>query len=243
MFALPCSDFWTVEQIYEHFSEPSKNLISRLDDQPLGAEVQPYAVTPACFWTPGEEGIRKQLKIIDFGEASLSNEKRKKLHTPMHLRSPESFFDENIGLPADNWAMACTIFDIFGNESLFGNYMAYKDRVLLEMVATLGKLPIRWWDKWENRDRYFSIDMVPTNETTRIYPQETEGLRHRIQHLRTSEGEQSEEGHELLNARDAAGLEKLLASLLRYEPSERVTAEESLKSEWMKQLLLELEVK
>jgi serine/threonine-protein kinase SRPK3 len=141
--------------------------ISSLDDQPLGPEVPPYTVEPAYFQNPGYETLEKQIKIIEFGEASFSNEERKTLHMPMPLRAPDSFFNERIGLPADIWALVCTIFDIFGERSLFDTFMPDRDSVLLEMVSTLGLLPNRWWVKWEIRSRYFSSGGAPN---TNIMP-------------------------------------------------------------------------
>ena len=90
-FELPCLDSWTVEQVHERFGEPSTDMISRLDGQPLGPEAPPYTVRPAYFWTPGEEGLMKPLKIIDFGEASFFKGERKKMHSPMLLRPPNRF--------------------------------------------------------------------------------------------------------------------------------------------------------
>ena len=120
-------------------------MISRLDDQPLSQEVPPYTVEPAYFWSSHQATLEKRIKIIDFGEASFSNEERKKLHTPMPFRAPEPFFDEGVGLPSDIWALACTIFDIFGKRSLFEAFIPDKDSMILEMNSTLGMLPDRWW--------------------------------------------------------------------------------------------------
>lgn len=85
--------------------------------------------------------MTKQIKIIDFGESSFSNEERKNLNTPLSFRAPESYFSESIGPPADIWAFACTIFEVFGMYPLFEEFMYYKDSILLEMIETLGILP------------------------------------------------------------------------------------------------------
>ena len=242
-FALPLQDSWTIEQVYDGFYPPIKHPNSRLDGLPIGAEIPPYSVSPGYFWTPGEEGINKQLKIIDFGEASFIDEKRLEIHTPMNLRSPESFFGENLGLPADMWVIACTIFEIFGKYPMFEGYLADQNSILSEMVDTFGKLPSRWWTKWEYRDRYFSDDMLPTRLTRKMFPRGPKWLRDRVAQIRLVKGKKSEESLENLKTSDSAGLEKLLASFLEYEPSERATAEESLKSEWVGQLLQELEMR
>lgn len=238
-FELPYLDSWTIEQIHERFGEPSMNTVSRLDDQPLGPEIPPYTVEPVYFWSPGHETPDAQIKIIDFGEASSSNDEREKLHTPMPLRAPESFFNERIGLPADIWALACTIFDIFGERSLFDTFMPDKDSVLLEMVCTLGMLPNRWWGQWENRSRYFSSGRVPNTDIMPNYAEEAKPLAVRIQQVRLGHKEKSVEAFKHLNAEDLAGLLKLLSSMLRYEPLERAPAEQCEKLDWIQQLLEE----
>ena len=143
-------DSWHVEQVYDSFGEPSKEMVSRLDNEPLGPEVPSYAVQSAYFRSPDLEALRTHIKIIDFGEASLSSETRKNLHTPMSFRAPESFFGEEIGLPADVWAFACTVFDFFGRFPLFEAFRPNKDNIFFEVVDVLGKLPDRWWQKWDN---------------------------------------------------------------------------------------------
>ncbi len=237
-FQLPNLDFWAIEQIHEHFGKPNINMVGRLDDQPLGPEVPPYTVEPAYFWSAEKEGPKQQIKIIDFGEATLSTEERKKLRTPMLLQPPESFFGESVELSADIWAFACTVFDIFGKRSLFEAFMPDKDSVLLEMISTLGMLPDRWWRKWDNRSQYFFTDGTQ-NTTTMTQTQEPRPLALRIEQMRLGQGGQLGEAPEQLNAEDLAGLQKLLTSMLRYEPVERATTEEVVKSEWLQQLLQE----
>ena len=242
-FELPNSNSWTVEQIHTRFGEPIIHTVSRLDGQPPGPEVPPYTVEPAYPWTPGEEGLKKGIKIIDYGEASFSSEERTKLHTPMLLQPPESFFNESIGLPADIWAFGCAIFDIFGKRSLFEAFMPAKNSVLSELVSTLGILPQRWWDKWAGRSHHFLRDGAPNTISTTHYPPVLKRLALRVQQMRLGRGEQLNSAHEQLNAEDSVGLQKLLAASLRYEPSERATAKEVVESEWVQQLLRDSEAK
>ena len=242
-FELPNLDLWTVEQIHKRFGEPIIHTVSRLDGEPLGPEVPPYTVEPAYLWTPGEEGLKKGIKIIDYGEASFSSEERTELHTPSLLQPPESFFKERIGLPADIWAFGCAIFDIFGKRSLFEAFMPDNDSVLTEMVSTLGLLPQRWWDNWASRSQIFLSDGAPNTSSTTHYPPVLKSLALRIQQMRLGRGEQLDSAHGQLNAEDSVGLQKLLASTLRYEPSERATAKEIVESQWVQQLLRESEAK
>lgn len=236
-FSLPDIDAWTVEQINECFGEPRMNKVSRLDHQPLGPEVPPYTVESTYFFSPDETPPSKQIKIMDFGEASFSNEKRVTSRTPILLRSPEALFGESIGLPADIWAFACSVFDIFGERTLFESFIKNKDTVLLEMISTLGMLPDRWWKNWEAR-RFYLLDDGTWNPNTMTQDHESKSLALRIQQMRHTRSGELVEGSGQLNAEDLTGLQTLLASLLRYEPSERLTAEEIVKSDWVQRMLL-----
>lgn len=242
-FKLPDIDAWTIERIHESLGKPRTNPVLHLDDQSLGPEVPPYTVESAQFSCPHllsqyEEGLTRQIRIMDFEEASFSNEERAKSHTPNLLRSPEAFFGESIGLPADIWAAACTIFDIFGKRTLFEPFIISKDEVLLEMNSTLGMLPDRWWRSWESRRPYL-LDDGSWNPHSMAKDPEIKPLALRIKQMRLGQKDQLEKGSEQLSAEDLAGLQKLLASLLRYEPSERLTAKETLKSDWVQHLLLD----
>lgn len=240
---LPNIDSWTVEQIYEKFGQPQKEKMSRYDGQPLGPEAPPYTVLPAIFWSIGEENLTNQIKIIDFGEASLSE--RKESHIPLLFRPPESMFDESVGQPADIWAFACTVFKIFSNEHLCDGFMASTDTILIEMVCSLGLPPPQWWERWPGKIYYFTSESVQKALTTscgvelsKTYTgdygsQERKSLAQRIQEMRTKNGEKPDGALRPFKPEELANLQALLASALKYLPSERPTAEEISKSEWI----------
>ena len=231
-------DSWTSETVYENFGEPEKNRILRCDNGPLGPEAPPYAVPPAYFWSIGVENLTKQIKIIDFGEASFSQDERKKLHTPLPFRAPESFFGESIGPPADVWAFGCTVFDIFANGHLFDGFMPSEDTILVEMVDSLGTLPPRWWEKWKSRSYYFSNDGKSKTGITAHDPRPSRPLALRIQDMRSSGGDQPEEALRPFKPDEMINLQSLLAATLKYLPSERLTADDVSKLEWIQRLFL-----
>ncbi|KAL9103285.1 MAG: hypothetical protein Q9163_001663 [Psora crenata] len=238
-FLLPDLDSWPVEKIYSEISDPEKQEVFRLDGKQLGPEVPPYTVEPAYFWRLGMESITKNMKIIDYGEASFINERRQKLHTPLPFRAPESFFGEEIGMPADIWSFGCTTFDISGKESMFTTCMLSQDSILAELVGALGPLPHRWWKEWKNKSAFFTDDGSPMKEIgfdievskdrgPRLLTQKLqEKRRGRINELR------SRSPSERLTLDEMKGLEEIFAMVFKYEPSERATAEQIIRSSWL----------
>jgi hypothetical protein len=95
-FALPGFDHWAVNDVQDQFGEPDKWPVRRFNGEPIGPEVPPYTVTSAYFWRLGNEKITKDVRIIDFGEASSISEPRTKLHIPMAFCAPAALFDEDV---------------------------------------------------------------------------------------------------------------------------------------------------
>lgn len=118
-FALPDFNHWTVNEVQDRFGEPNKWPLRRINGEPTGPEAPPYTVIPAYFWCLGNENITKEVRIIDFGEASSISESRSKLHIPMPFCAPAAFFDEDVTRLADIWAFACNVFELFSPSSLF----------------------------------------------------------------------------------------------------------------------------
>lgn len=152
----------------------------------------------------------------------------------MLLQPPESFFHESVGLPADVWTLACTIFEAFGKGSLFEAFMPDRDSVLSEMNEALGSLPDRWRKQWESQSQPFQGEGAQNADA--MFSRDLGPLAQRIKRMRLGYDTKREDVAEQLSAEDSANLEKLLASMLKYEPSERVTAEEITKSEWIQHL-------
>ncbi len=177
------------------------------------------------------------ISILDFGEASFAAELRTKWHTPILLQAPEALLGEPVDQPTDMWAFACTVFALFNNKSLFEGFMPTTDDVLSEIVDTLGRLPERWWWKWEARGEYYEDGRKKIEDLTEEY-QEVKPLAVRIGRMRSTPP--AAKKAEQLSEEDQVGLRLLLEGCLRYEPGERATAEEVLGMEWVQKLRLSL---
>ena len=232
-FKMPKLDTCSIEQVYEFLDFPDKQVVTRTDGKPPGPEVPPYTVSPANLPKLGSSPT-DHISILDFGEASFASEPRKKWHTPILLQAPEALLGEPVGQPADIWAFACTVFAIFSNKSLFEGFMPTKDDVLSEIVDTLGRLPERWWVKWEQRGDFYEEDGTKKVEDLTEEYRKARPLAVRIQSTRSNPPAAKEA--EQLGEQDIAGLWELLEWCLRFEPDERATAEDILELGWIRKL-------
>ncbi|KAG6893518.1 hypothetical protein C0992_009692, partial [Termitomyces sp. T32_za158] len=93
---------------------------------------------------------------------------------------------------------------------------------MIEMVRTFGKLPERWWTKWENRNQYFEEDgTFRLNSGDLSGEPRTVNLKERLENIRRRD----EMGQKELSG-DLEALELVLGKMLRYEPEERISIDE-----------------
>ncbi|KAL8748088.1 MAG: hypothetical protein Q9190_000116 [Brigantiaea leucoxantha] len=233
-FKLPSLDSWPVEQVYEAFGSPDKHAITRKEGNSLGSAAPPYAVVSAFLKL--ERSPNDDIAIIDFGAAFTATESQKTCRTPLPFQAPEAQLGEPAGQPADMWAFACTVFELFDNESLFRKSDFDNDSVVLaEIVDALGRLPEQWWAKWKWRAEHYEEDGTKKIEGLTEEYRVVKPLKARIQQIRSSPPAAVEEA-EKLSEEDVIGLEQLLRMCLRYDPSERATAEDVLNMDWIRKI-------
>jgi hypothetical protein len=121
----------------------------------------------------GKKGVQIQLSearivLADFGEAFFpSQEAKYESYSPLAIRPPESRFEPTrpLSFPSDIWMLACTIWEILGHRSLFGDtFLNTDDEVTRDQIDVLTDFPSEWWTKWEARPKWFT----DTGEPTRV---------------------------------------------------------------------------
>ena len=220
-----------MDQVYAKYGEPIKVPNRRIDNDALGPEVPSYSIFPIDMIVPADHIKSHNIQISDFGAASLIENPPTTLNIPVLLRPPEAFFDEKLGPQVDIWTLGCILYEILGEHPLFEAFIPNMDDTLAEMVSTLGKLPSRWWGNhgWPKRPVYFMDDGSWNPDFRGIMSPVTKSLKERIQGM----------GRDLISKQwdfaleEIASLERLLAAMLRYEPEERVTADDAMRSEYM----------
>ena len=178
--------------------------------------------------------------IADFGEAFDPQVTQQfTAHTPLLIAPPESCFAEPEGVdgplsfPGDIWTLACTVWDIVGDRPPFEAFPATLDEVTIEQVEMLGRLPERWWRKWEERGNWFDEDgRKNVKESLRQwYLNSTRDWNQRFaDHIQEPRRRKK---YDTFSAEEENAFRNMIKSMLVLEPSERMTIEEVVDCEWM----------
>ncbi|PIG88669.1 hypothetical protein AARAC_000512 [Aspergillus arachidicola] len=205
-------------QGFVHEFEP----VNRLDGQKLPTGVPEYGVIPIWLGEASENISLPESRILlsDFGEAfSPAQEKKFESHTPLLIRPPEARFEptKSLTFSSDIWSLACTIWDIVAQKTLFEGIMTDEDDMTCQQIGLLGPLPTAWQKKHGesiHQSRYLNRSLEDRFEKT-------------VQQARIEARMPSLEPDE----QDA--LLSMLRSMLCFQPEHRPSAQQVLESEWM----------
>lgn len=178
---------------------------------------------------------RSRIIVSDFGESYLlPDTSRTYSNSPASYAPPEGRFGQGqeLSYSADIWSLACTIWDIIGQRPLFEPWAATADDITSDQVDLLGKLPADWWALWDARREYFTEDgEVDPAADNRSHDSVRRGWEHKFS-LGIEEA-RKKEGMEIMCDAEKLSFLAMMKSMLIFQPKERPSAEEVLKSEWM----------
>lgn len=148
----PGFDQFSVEKLYEDYGLPDQDPVVHLDGEPLPPGVPSHGILPVWFGEESEKLSLGEARILltNFGETfSPSQQPKYESHAPLVIRPPESRFEpiNPLSFPSDIWSLACSIWAIIAQRSLFDGILATQDRITTEQVDALGILPSGWWKK------------------------------------------------------------------------------------------------
>lgn len=229
----------TVEQLRSRTGDPATEHIIREDGAPLDLGVPSEAIVPVWLGLGSDEISVAESGIIiaDFGEAFDPRERQHfTCHTPLLLAPPESRFadpDEPLSFPGDIWTLACTIWDIFGSAPPFEDFPVSLDGITIEHVEMLGKLPDRWWSKWEERGNWFDEDGCKNVKVNlqRYYGTTAMSWDQRFMWSMKRPRERRKLG--TFSEEEENAFREMIKSMLVFEPSQRTTINEVVGCEWM----------
>ncbi|KAJ5544949.1 kinase-like domain-containing protein [Penicillium sp. DV-2018c] len=157
-------------------------------------------------------------------------------NAPGILTPPEVHFEKPMSLSfsADIWTLACTIWSIIAQRTLFDAWFPTPDRIIEEQVRCLGKLPEPWWGKWDARGKSFNEDGRCKKE------EDMRTLEHRfadsVREPRQKEFAMQEMQH--MGEVEKGALLSMIRAMLAFRPEERATVDEVLRCEWMQRWAL-----
>ncbi|KAI3140493.1 hypothetical protein CBS147326_2194 [Penicillium roqueforti] len=234
LLRIPNFDGLSTSELYRRFGTIDEVPIMRLDGKPGEPHAPPYAIYPMALDMPSNKVDDPEIIISDYGTSFIvAQTPSPTLHTPALYSPPEDFFNEPIIQPtaADIWTLGVNLYELLGERVLFETFAWDRDDIVAEMVNTLGQPPMRWWDSWANRSEFFEKDGSWVTDFRRISTPVFRPLHQRLFDMGRGETEQTCQW-------DVAGgelraLEDFLRAMMTFEPAERPTADQLLRSEYM----------
>ena len=152
--------------------------------------------------------------------------------TPTALRAPELILGGKIDSSIDIWSFGCLIFEILTGVPLFSVMVLFEDdrettddEHLLQMNDILEPLPDIWLqERWPRAKTYFGSarERLGPSHVDQDKPYIDDPLEVRFEEHKPNDVDESE----------AHLITSLIRSILKYEPSQRPTAEELLRHPW-----------
>ncbi|XP_057827876.2 serine/threonine-protein kinase AFC2 isoform X3 [Cryptomeria japonica] len=159
------------------------------------------------------------IKLIDFGSTVFEDQDHTSVISTRHYRAPEVILGLGWNYPCDIWSVGCMLVELCTGETLFQTHENLEHLAMMERV--LGPLPRHMLKKADSRSaKYF-------RHGTRLDWPEAAASRDSIRAVRKLQ----KLGNLIMQHVDHSGglLIDLLKNLLKFEPSERLTAREALR--------------
>ncbi|RBR16009.1 hypothetical protein FVER53590_11132 [Fusarium verticillioides] len=198
--------------------EPDTGLVLGPDDEPLPKNLPTQIVRPASFRHREVQRILAEpsIKIIDFGEAFLSDDAPSTLHTPLPVRAPEIVFGDKLDHRVDLWSTGCLIFELITGQPQFDVIMLTPPILVERMIELIDdELPPRWRAKWQ------AMQGTPTP------PDDGMSLHSWLEEVYFDTDKTAE-----FTKNDLKRAAELIARLMRFEPSLRASPSEILAESW-----------
>lgn len=181
---------------------------------------------------PSDEIVLKDAKLVlvDFGLAFCPHEESKfDTDTPIQIVAPEAILDREkpLGFASDIWSLGCMIWATLGVYP-FLNADLNADHAITSLVDALGPLPDEWWQRWEAADKteLFVKNGIPKEGR---YPNTFEG-----RYEDCIEKPRRDFGAELFSPDEREAIFEMIKGMLRFDPGERMTADQVLETRWMR---------
>jgi serine/threonine protein kinase len=168
-----------------------------------------------------EEWLTGRVRITDFGESFfINNPPIGLLRTPVPYFAPEMFFGRTASAASDIWALGCLIFELQASRPMICAFFGTHDEALAEIAQALGPLPKVWRNSYFDKHRKI---WFKTGEKDPWF--DLSNSRHSLELMISNIKPR-------LTAKEATDFLALLKAILKYEPSDRLSAKQIAMHPW-----------
>lgn len=165
-----------------------------------------------------------EIKLIDFGSATFESRHHCSIVSTRHYRAPEVILGLGWSYPCDLWSIGCIIMELCTGDALFQTHENLEHLAMMERV--LGPIPQHIIKRVDRRaEKYFRHGRELNWPEAAISRESIRAVR-RLPRLRNIVMQHVDHS--------AGALIDLLQGLLKFDPSERMTAEEALRHPFFK---------
>ncbi|CAM6072641.1 unnamed protein product [Sphagnum tenellum] len=160
-----------------------------------------------------------EIKLIDFGSATFESQYHCSVVSTRHYRAPEVIFGLGWTYPCDLWSVGCILIELCSGDALFQTHENLEHLAMMERV--LGPIPQHMIKRADRRSEKYVRYGRELNWPEGAVSKESIRAVRRLPRLRNL----------IMQHVDHSGglLIDLLQGLLKFEPTERLTAKEALK--------------
>ncbi|XP_050349052.1 probable dual specificity protein kinase madd-3 isoform X2 [Nymphalis io] len=162
---------------------------------------------------------RSDVRLIDFGSATFDHEHHSTIVSTRHYRAPEVILELGWSQPCDVWSIGCIMFELHLGITLFQTHDNREHLAMMERI--LGPIPYRMARK--TRTKYFYHGKLDWDDKSSAGRYVRENCKPLLRYLQSN----SEEHRQLF---------ELIARMLEYEPSQRITLRDALKHPFFSKL-------
>ncbi|XP_030030984.2 dual specificity protein kinase lkh1 isoform X2 [Manduca sexta] len=155
---------------------------------------------------------RSDVRLIDFGSATFDHEHHSTIVSTRHYRAPEVILELGWSQPCDVWSIGCIMFELYLGITLFQTHDNREHLAMMERI--LGPIPYRMARK--TRTKYFYHGKLDWDEKSSAGRYVRENCKPLLRYMQS-------------NSEEARQLFELIARMLDYEPTQRITLRDALR--------------
>ncbi|KAK2590413.1 hypothetical protein QQS21_011900 [Conoideocrella luteorostrata] len=201
------------DALFDIVGHPESVALVRIDGGPL-SDGMPKQLIRNISWAEWVDEDEEDIRLIDWGEAFKHGKEPARLAQPRDLKAPEIIFTGHFDYRVDLWRVGCMIYTLLFAARPF-QYLDDDAVLIAQMIGFVEELPQQWRQEWEviqSRSSHSPID-IPHYNGANLY--QASKLQSRF--------------YALVYEPELMPLLPIIRGLMRFLPSERLTAAEALK--------------